>query len=169
MTRAVVITALLVLTLGLARPTGGEQAAGDWREFGGVWTAAGRRITLPAGDGSTAAIVELSGAVVIKAGDEFGRGFRGEVIGFDDGEGVSSGRALWTDQDGNRIYSRLTGETLAGARRVVATITGGTGRYAGLEGEYAFTWQYVLASDGDQIQGRVVDLAGRVRRTSGAR
>jgi hypothetical protein len=53
----------------------------------------------------------------------------------------------------------------------VGTITGGTGRYAGLDGEYAFTWQYVVApADGaGVIQGRAADLSGRVRRGDAAR
>jgi len=86
------------------------------------------------------------------------------VIGFDDGQGVSLGRAVWTDEHGDRIHSRLKGEPLATGRRIVGTITGGTGRYEGLEGEYAFTWQYVVAAEDGVIQGRAVRLEGRVRR-----
>jgi len=75
------------------------------------------------------------------------------------------GRAVWTDEHGDRLFSRLQGEPLETGKRIVGTITGGTGRYAGLEGEYSFTWQYVVvgAEDG-QIQGRGVRLEGRVRR-----
>ena len=64
------------------------------------------------------------------------------------------GRAVWTDEHGDRIFSRLKGEPLATGRRIVGTITGGTGRYAGLEGEYSFTWQYVVAAEDGAIQGR---------------
>ena len=39
-------------------------------------------------------------------------------------------------------------------RRIVGSITGGTGRYSGVEGEYAFEWQYVVATDDGTIQGR---------------
>ena len=78
---------------------------------------------------------------------------------------MSVGRAVWTDERGDRIYSRLKGEPLATGRRIVGTITGGTGRYEGLEGEYSFTWQYVVvAAEDGQIQGRAVRLEGRVRR-----
>ena len=115
-------------------------------------------------DGNTAAIVDLSGAVVITGGEGMGRGFRGEVIGFDDGEGMSVGRAVWTDERGDRVFSRLRGDAIAGGRRINAVITGGTGRYAGIEGSFAFTWKYVVAEDGDRIQGRAEDLTGRVRR-----
>ena len=79
------------------------------------------------------------------------------------------GRAVWTDERGDRIYSRLKGEPLATGRRIVGTITGGTGRYAALEGEYSFTWQYVVAAEDGAIQGRAVRLEGRVRRTGARR
>ena len=140
------------------------QPASDWREFQATWSASGRRHAINT-DRSTATIVDLSGAVVITGGESMGRGFRGEVIGFDDGEGMSVGRAVWTDERGDSVYSRLTGDALKSGRRIVATITGGTGRYAGIEGEFAFTWQYVIAGEGDRIQGRAVDLAGRARRS----
>jgi hypothetical protein len=48
-------------------------------------------------------------------------------------------------------------------KRIVGTITGGTGRYAGLEGEYSFTWQFVIPTEDGLVQGRAVGLAGRVR------
>ncbi len=53
----------------------------------------------------------------------------------------------------------------------MGTITGGTGRYAGLEGEYSFTWQYVIAREDGAgvIQGRAADLSGRVRRGDASR
>jgi hypothetical protein len=114
--------------------------------------------------GAVAAVVELRGAVSLTRGDGLGRGFHGRAIDFDDGQGVSLGRAVWTDAQGDRIYSRLKGEPLATGRRILGTITGGTGRYEGLEGEYAFTWQYVVAAEDGVIQGRAVRLEGRVRR-----
>ena len=48
-------------------------------------------------------------------------------------------------------------------RRIAGTITGGTGRYAGMTGDLAFTWQYVIARGGTEVQGRAVGLKGRYR------
>jgi hypothetical protein len=74
------------------------------------------------------------------------------------------GRCVWTDEKGDQVFSRLRGEALAAGKKFSGTITGGTGRYAGLEGEYAFTWEYVLPAEDGRIQGRAVGLSGGVRR-----
>jgi len=162
--------ALAAGSLALALASLVPEAAGqggpfaEWRAFEGSWSVSGRRETVAVEGGAVAAVVELRGAVSLTRGDGLGRGFHGRAIDFDDGQGVSLGRAVWTDAQGDRIYSRLKGEPLATGRRILGTITGGTGRYEGLEGEYAFTWQYVVAAEDGVIQGRAVRLEGRVRR-----
>lgn len=168
MTRRALALACLSLTFSGAATLTVAQPSGEWLEFTGNWSLAGRRHAITQQEG-TAAIVDLSGAFVLTSGAALGRGFRGEVVGFDDGEGVSVGRAVWTDDRGDRVFSRLTGEAIGGGRRITATITGGTGRYTGVEGEYTFTWQYVVAGEDDRIQGRAVNLTGRVRRAGASR
>jgi hypothetical protein len=75
---------------------------------------------------------------------------------------------VWTDEHGDRLFSRLKGEPLESGRRFVGAITGGTGRYAGLTGEFSFTWQFILSSEDGQVQTRAVSLSGRVRRGGGS-
>jgi hypothetical protein len=152
---AAVAVALASLTLA---------SAAQETSFEGSWSASGRRHAVALAGGREARIVEISGGVVLASGDGLSGGFRGEAIGFDDGEGMSLGRAVWTDENGDRVFSRLRGEPLETGRRISGTITGGTGRYAGLSGDYSFTWQYVLAAEEGRIQGRAVDLSGRIRR-----
>jgi hypothetical protein len=72
------------------------------------------------------------------------------------------GSCVWTDERGDKVFSELKGEPLGTGSRVVGTITGGTGRWAGLTGEYELRWQYVLESDDGTISGRAVGLKGRV-------
>src|SRR5262249_18231264 len=110
-----------------------------------------------------------SGAVVLASGGGLSRGFRGEAIGFDDGEGRSTARCVWTDASGDQLFSRLEGDALQRGRRLLGTITGGTGRYAGAEGDYSFTWQYVVPAEDGSVQGRTADLAGRIRPGKAAR
>jgi hypothetical protein len=165
-TRAALAAGSLALALAGFVPAAADEGApsADWRAFEGNWSVSGRRYTVPVESGMSAAVVEVSGAVVLTSGEGLSRGFRGEAVGFDDGQGVSLGRAVWTDEHGDRLFSRLKGEPLETGRRIVGTITGGTGRYAGLEGEYSFTWKYVLSAEDGAIQGRAARLEGRVRR-----
>jgi hypothetical protein len=161
----------LALALAVLFPAGAAEGppAEAWRSFEGTWSVSGRRETVLVENGGSAAIVDVSGAVVLTRGEGMSRGFLGRAIGFDDGQGQGLGRCVWTDESGDRVFSRLKGEALEAGKRFVGTITGGTGRYAGLEGEYSFTWQYVVAEDAGVIQGRAVGLQGRVRHGSAPR
>src|SRR5262249_38600539 len=89
--------------------------------------------------------------------------FRAQAIGFTDGDQFSAGRAVWTDSRGDLVFSVLKGERLATGRRIAGTITGGTGRYAGLTGNWELTWQFVVEADEGEVQGRATDLRGRFR------
>jgi hypothetical protein len=157
--------------VSLALTLVGAQASppAPWHTFEGSWSASGQRQSLPTEAARPASTVYLSGAVVIAAGEGVSRGFRGEVIGFDDGTKVTVGRSVWTDERGDRIFSALAGESIAAGRKVTGTITGGTGRYAGITGEYAFEWQYVVAGEEGGISGRAVGLKGRFRSGGGDR
>jgi hypothetical protein len=154
----------LALVVPFAAKAQGESSADGWQSFEGTWSVSGQRSTIPTEGGAAAAVVQASGEVVLAKAGGLGRGFRGEVVTFDDGQGVSVGRAVWTDEHGDRLFSTLKGEPLATGKRIIGTITGGTGRYASLEGEYSFTWQYVLSAGDGTIQGRAVGLQGRARR-----
>jgi hypothetical protein len=164
---AFVLGSLLVAGLTLAAaakaPRPQEPSRYDWHPFGGIWSLTGHQQTLPTEGGRAAAIARLSGSVVLSNGRDLTAGFGGDVIGFDDGTGATTGRAVWTDASGDRIFSTLRGEPLLTGRRVTGTITGGTGRWVGVTGEYQLTWQYVISGDADAMQGRSVDLAGRLR------
>jgi hypothetical protein len=150
--------------LALAAQTPPAPAGAEWRTFTGTWSATGQRQTLPTEDGGAAAIERLSGAVVITVGEGIGRGFRGDMIGFDDGRAASTGRWVWTNERGERIFGELKGEPVQTGRRFAGTITGGTGRFAGITGSLEFTWQSVVTTDEGTVQVRAVGLQGRYRR-----
>lgn len=140
-----------------------QQAMATSQLFEGTWSASGQRQILKSSAGWSAVTVQLSGAVTITTGAGLRRGFRGEVIGFDDGAGLIAGRVVWTDDRGDQIFSGIFGDSLASAgRQMRGTITGGTGHYAGLMGDYEFRWQHLIATEGNEINGRAVDLRGRV-------
>ena len=159
---AAMLVALASIDALEALRNSGQKSDGP-NSFDGRWSVVGRIQTLAAESERTASIVSLSGAVVLSNGAGLSRGFHGEAIALDDARQVSAGRAVWTDANGDRVFSVLNAGRLETGRRVHATITGGTGRYAGLTGEYAFTWQYVTAGEGDTLQGRAADIKGWFR------
>ena len=71
------------------------------------------------------------------------------------------GRCVWTDEHGDKVYSELKGEFVATGNHIVGTFLGGTGRYAGVTGEYSFQWEYVVESEDGSVSGRAVNLKGR--------
>jgi hypothetical protein len=164
MNRAAVALGLL---LGSALTTSAQPAEGE-RTFSGSWSATGQQETIPTEGVRAASIVRLSGSLVLTSGSGLSRGFRGEAIGFDDGAAVRLGRSVWTDDRGDRIFSELRGEPLEKGRRWIGTITGGSGRYARMSGEYELTWQYVIRTEDGAFQGRAADLKGRFRLGAGS-
>ena len=165
---------MVALTVGAAacgpaaEPPKPMAATGEWREFQGSWNAAGNRRTIPLGEGRRGAIIELKGSMLLAGPGRPGTGFRSEVIALVDSATGLVGRGVWTDERGDQVFSELKGEGTAAKNRITGTILGGTGRYAGATGEYAFSWHSVLEAEDGSIQGRAVDLKGRVRAGAGA-
>jgi hypothetical protein len=137
--------------------------AGEWHAFEGTWTAAGTRRTLRLGPDERAAIFELTGSVLLSGAQRPAVGFRAQAIGFSDTRAGMQGRSVWTDERGDTVYSELRGEFVGTGNHIVGTFIGGTGRYAGVTGDYTFQWQYVIDAEDGAVSGRVVDLKGRAR------
>ena len=92
-----------------------------------------------------------------------GTGFRADVLALSDSATGLVGRAVWTDDKGDQVYSELRGDGTAARNRIEGTFLGGTGRYAGATGTYEFSWQYLIESEDGTVQGRATGLKGRVR------
>ena len=92
-----------------------------------------------------------------------GAGFRSEVIALVDSDTGLQGRSVWTDERGDQLFSELQGEGTAARNHITGKFLGGTGRYAGATGSYEFSWQWVMEAEEGAIQGRAIDLKGRVR------
>jgi hypothetical protein len=137
--------------------------AGEWHVFEGTWTAAGTRRTLHLGPDDRAAIFELTGSLLLTGAQRPAVGFRAQAIGFSDSRAGMQGRCVWTDESGNMVYSELRGQAVGSGNRIVGTFLGGTGRYAGVTGDYTFQWQYVVDAEDGAVSGRVVDFKGRAR------
>jgi hypothetical protein len=92
-----------------------------------------------------------------------GVGFRAQALALGDTATGAIGRAVWTDDGGDQVYSEFRGTGTSAGSRIEGTFVGGTGRYAGATGDYEFTWQYVIETEDGTVQGRAVGLKGRVR------
>jgi hypothetical protein len=151
----------------LALPAPGQGPSSDgWRPFTATWTLSGQRELLPTEGDRPASIVHVSGPLTITSGEGLGHGLLGEVIGFDDGGRLLTGRAVFTDDRGDRIYCTLSAEPIGTGRLATATITGGTGGFEGLEGRFTLAWQYVVDTDSGEVSTRAVNVEGRTRRVA---
>ena len=139
-------------------------AAEDWRPFSATWALAGKRTSLPTEGARRASVVYASGSFVTTKGDVVGRGFYGELIGFDDGGTLLVGRAVFTDERGEKVFATVKAQPLATGRTATGTITGGTGRWTSIEGDFTFSWKSVVESEDDEIHAFTVNVEGRARR-----
>jgi hypothetical protein len=155
--------ALTTASCGPGQAPGPAVAAGAPVEFTGSWNGLGRRHTIPLGDARVGSIVNLKGSMLLAGPGRPGVGFQSEVIGLNDSASGFQGRSVWTDEHGDQVFSQLQGEGTAAKNRIVGTILSGTGRYAGLTGAYEFSWQWVMEGEEGAVQGRAVDLRGRVQ------
>lgn len=144
-------------------PTPGSPAPGEWRTFEGAWSASGTRQMIKLEADHRASIFDLTGSLLLVRDQGLGVGFQAQAIGFTDSLTGMQGRCVWTDERGDKVYSELKGEFVATGNHIQGTFLGGTGRYAGVTGEYSFQWQFIVESEDGTVSGRAVDLKGRAR------
>jgi len=162
-TLAALAASALVAACGPApAPPAAAPSADGWYDFGGSWNATGRRHTIAMGTDRRASLLDLRGSLLLAGPGRPGIGFGAEAIVLADSRTGMTGRVVWTDEAGNQVYSELRGDGTQRGNRITGTIVGGTGRFAGATGTYSFTWQYVLETDDGIVQGRTLELAGRV-------
>lgn len=138
-------------------------AADDVRSFTGDWTVTGNRRVMDLLPGQQAAIFHVSGSLMLSGKQRLNRAFQSEAMGFSDTTTGMHGRSVWTDEHGDKVFSELSGEGFGPSQLIEGKFTGGTGRYAGISGEYSFKWQRLGAIEGDELAGRVVGLQGSAR------
>ena len=144
-------------------PPSGAPTPDGWHEVAGSWTAAGSRRILPLGEGRRATLLDIRGSLLLSGASRPAVGFRADAILLTDTETGAVGRAAWTDERGDQIFSELASRA-PGSLEMVGTIVGGTGRYDAATGEYSFTFRDVVATEEGTVQGNANDLKGRVRR-----
>jgi len=166
LTRRWALLAPLLFVVGCtqpAQPSPEIPAAGELHTFEGTWSSSGTRQTLNLDSNRRASIFDLTGSLLLVGNRGLGVGFQAHAIGFTDSLTGMQGRCVWTDERGDKVFSELKGEFVATGNRIVGIFSGGTGRYAGITGDYSFQWQYVVESEDGNVSGRAVDLKGSVR------
>ena len=138
----------------------------EWHQFAGTWTAAGTRHSIQLGASRKASTAQLTGSLLLAGPSKPAVGFRSEAIVFNDSATGMVGRAVWTDERGDQVFSELKGEGTASNNRIVGTFVGGTGRYSGATGTYEFSWRFLLEGEDGTVQGQSIGLKGQVRAAS---
>jgi hypothetical protein len=115
------------------------------------------------GSGRRAAIANYEGSLVLAGSSRPAVGFRAEAVVLNDSATGMIGRAVWTDEHGDQVYSELRGEGGTADNKITATFVGGTGRYSGASGSYEFSWQFLMETEDGEVQGQSMGLHGKVR------
>jgi hypothetical protein len=159
------LVVLMVAGVGAASPAQADSAPEDseWHEFSGTWTAVGNRQDIGLGQDRRASVADYSGSLMLYGTSRPALGFRAEAVVLNDSATGLIGRAVWTDDTDNRVYSELSGETTPAGNRIVGTFVGGSGRYKGATGTYEFSWRFLLESEDGVVQGQSTGLSGKVR------
>ena len=162
---SLLFVALILAGLGAASPAQAEPTSEDseWHEFSGTWTAAGSRQDIGLGGDRRASIADYSGSLMLYGDSRPALGFRAEAVVLNDSTTGLIGRAVWTDDTNNHVYSELRDETTPTGNRIVGTFVGGSGRYEGATGTYEFSWRFLLEAEDGTVQGQSVGLSGKVR------
>jgi hypothetical protein len=164
--RSLVVAIGLLATCGCDRradPQPATTAPEGIRTFSGSWSATGTRQTLSLAPGQQAAVFKVGGSLLLSGEQRPHLGFRAEVIGFSDSLSGVQARSVWTDEQGDKVFSELRGAEMGPGKPITGRFSGGTGRYAGVSGEYSFSWQYLTNNEEGEVSGRVVGLKGWAR------
>ena len=142
------------LTIGLAMPaiaadlakTGSLDIRTGWKAIGEV-TQVAEKHTLAAGK-VWGVSFNAAGSGPLHMGPAVCT-YQAEGI---EGTGVTQGRCAWSDPDGDRIFSEYSGKfTPTSAAAGSSTITSGTGKYAGIQGNGPFTCKVLNAANGQSV------------------
>jgi hypothetical protein len=137
----------LLLAIGTGLPSASLAADPEPVSFTGGFQAEAHR-EIETGSGRKALVYSVLGSIMLGFAGESPRAVSAECLGFDEnGVGAATagtGRCLWRDGDGDRLYVTIA---TAGSGNVY-TVTGGTGKWIGAAGELRTTFAYLPAPEG---------------------
>lgn len=151
------------LAMLLCASTASLAALQNTGTFKGSWTATGTAQTLDLGESRSASILRLRGTIVAESTGGLARALQSDCVGLrlQDGDMSGIGRCVWTDSDGDRVFSEVTGALAGEVSKVHGLFVGGTGKYTGLEGAYELKWRYFRGVEEEgTIHGYSASLTG---------
>jgi hypothetical protein len=158
---------IAALLMGGARADSSPDEGG-WHAFNGTWTSVGSRQSISLGGDRRASIADYSGSLMLYGSSRPALGFRSTAVVLNDSATGLLGRAVWTDNKGDQIYSELRAAAGPTANQIVGTFIGGSGRYQGATGSYEFSWRFLLQAEDGTVQGQSMDLRGKIQFVTGA-
>jgi len=139
-------------------------AAAEEGTFSGTWIASGAREIQDFAEGREVFTFHVEGHVNLR--DNLGgvADFWSECSGLWDAAVGSTTRCVWRGLEGQKVFIVLDGQPLAEGLQVSGQIVGGTGKLAGVEGAFTFTWTSVFINgDTDTLTGHTENIAGTYR------
>ena len=135
-------------------------------EFKGSWTAVGSAQTLVLDETRSATILRLQGNITTESSAGLTPDLQSDCVGLNlkQAQRIGVGRCVWIDTDGDRMISEISGVLTGTVSKLRGLFIGGTGKYAGLEGDYELEWQYLSAIEEEgTINGYSTSLTGNWR------
>lgn len=132
--------------------------------FTGTWIASGERQLQDFMEGRPVFTFHVKGHVNLK--DHLGdvADFWSDCSGLWDAQTGSTARCVWRSMDGQKVFIVMNGQLLDEGLQVTGEIVGGTGKLAGIEGVFTFSWTSVFVNeDTDTLTGHTENIAGTYR------
>lgn len=139
-------------------------SAAEEGTFTGTWIASGERQLQDFMEGRQVFTFHVKGHVNLKGHLGGVADFWSECSGLWDAAVGSTTRCVWRGLEGQKAFIVMDGQPLEEGGRVNGQIVGGTGKLAGVEGSFTFTWTAVFVNaDTDTLTGHTENITGTYR------
>jgi hypothetical protein len=149
--------AAVVLTFGMAHDATAESGA-----FESTWDIKGSSRQLEFGPRRLLSTVRHTGTITFRSSTGLVGTVMTSCVGLGDTAKPDIGRCIWTTQNGEKLFSELTGTLPPGLQTGSATgaFVGGTGRFAGVTGTYSLEWVARPIMEKDAFGAQTVRMSG---------
>lgn len=154
----VLATAMATLAFGLPA----HNATADSGSFESTWDIMGSARKLEFGPSRMLRTVRHTGTITFRSSTGLVGSVLTSCIGLNDTEKSDIGRCTWVTEDGERLYSELTGALPPGPSSGSASgvFVGGTGRFAGVTGTYQLDWVERMSTEPNAFGAQTVRMTG---------